>query len=114
MARWDSHTIAEAVRRVAATTKGAALYSELKALGWCWGGTRESIDRLIAYKRRMGWEFPYVSTYNTDFPFDFGLAVTPEQAREIPELQAMLADPPDWLVEWSEQVGAKLRPLRSS
>ena len=70
--------------------------------------SRAPIDRLTAYKQRMGWEFPYVSTYNTDFPFDFGLAVTPEQAREIPELQAMLAAPPDWLVEWSEQVGAKL------
>src|ERR1700746_1462819 len=70
--------------------------------------SRAPIDRLTAYKRRMGWEFPYVSTYNTDFPFDFGLPITPERAREIPEVQAMLADPPDWLVEWSEQVGAKL------
>ena len=34
---------------VAATTKGAALYSELKALGWWWGGTRESIDRAKRY-----------------------------------------------------------------
>src|SRR5262249_45913613 len=57
---------------------------------------------------RMGWEFPYVSTYDNDFPFDFGLALKPEQAREIPELQAMVADPPEWLEEWSEQVGAKL------
>jgi predicted dithiol-disulfide oxidoreductase (DUF899 family) len=24
----------------------------------------------------MGWQFPYVSTYQTDFPFDFGLAMT--------------------------------------
>ena len=45
MALWEPHTVAEAVHRVAATTKGAALYSELKALGWWWGGTRESTDR---------------------------------------------------------------------
>src|ERR671939_320865 len=42
--------------------------------------SRAPIDRLIAYKARMGWQFPYVSTYETEFPFDFGLAMTPEQA----------------------------------
>jgi predicted dithiol-disulfide oxidoreductase (DUF899 family) len=70
--------------------------------------SRAPIDRLTAYKERMGWEFPYVSTYNGDFAFDFGLALTKEQAREIPEIQQMIAGPPDWLVEWSEQVGADL------
>jgi predicted dithiol-disulfide oxidoreductase (DUF899 family) len=43
--------------------------------------SRAPIDRLIAYKQRMGWQFPYVSTYGSDFPFDFNLALTPEQAR---------------------------------
>src|SRR6202162_2311777 len=27
--------------------------------------SRAPIDRLTAYKKRMGWQFPYVSTYNT-------------------------------------------------
>src|SRR5919198_386675 len=40
--------------------------------------SRAPIDRLIAYKRRMGWQFPYVSTNGTEFPFDFGLALTRE------------------------------------
>ena len=66
------------------------------------------IDRLVAYKERMGWQFPYVSTYGTDFPFDFGLAATPEQAQQIPEIQQMVQNPPDWLEEWGRQVGAKL------
>jgi predicted dithiol-disulfide oxidoreductase (DUF899 family) len=70
--------------------------------------SRAPIDRLVAYKERMGWEFPYVSTHGTEFPFDFGLALTPEQAREIPEVQEMVADPPTFLQEWSRQVGAKL------
>src|SRR3954447_3163065 len=39
--------------------------------------SRAPIDRLVAYKERMGWQFPYVSTYGTDFPFDFGLALAP-------------------------------------
>src|SRR3982075_4391861 len=70
--------------------------------------SRAPIDRLTAYKERMGWKFPYVSTYGTDFPFDFGLALTPEQAKEIPQLQEMLQDPPPFLQKWSKQVGAKL------
>src|SRR5690242_19886223 len=49
--------------------------------------SRAPIARLTAYKQRMGWEFPYVSTYGTDFPFDFGLALTPEQAEEMPEVK---------------------------
>ena len=28
------------------------------------GFSRAPIDRLVAYKERMGWQFPYVSTYN--------------------------------------------------
>src|SRR3954454_24285704 len=51
--------------------------------------SRAPIDRLTAYKERMGWEFPYVSTYGTDFPWDFGLALTPDQAQSIPEVQQM-------------------------
>jgi predicted dithiol-disulfide oxidoreductase (DUF899 family) len=57
----------------------------------------------------MGWEFPYVSTYDTDFPWDFGLAMTEEQAQEIPEVQEMIHNPPDWLQDWSKQVGAELK-----
>jgi predicted dithiol-disulfide oxidoreductase (DUF899 family) len=70
--------------------------------------SRAPIEWLTAYKKRMGWEFPYVSTYNTDFAFDFGLALSKEQAKQIPEVQQMLENPPDWLEEWAGQVGAKL------
>jgi predicted dithiol-disulfide oxidoreductase (DUF899 family) len=72
------------------------------------GFSRAPIDKLTAYRRRMGWEFPYVSTYGSDFPFDFGLALSEEQAKGIDEIQEMLKEPPDWLQEWSEQVGADL------
>src|SRR5690242_9356206 len=70
--------------------------------------SRAPIERLTAYKQRMGWDFPYVSTNGTDFAFDFGLALKPEQAKEIPEIQQILAGPPDWLEDWGRQVGAKL------
>jgi predicted dithiol-disulfide oxidoreductase (DUF899 family) len=71
--------------------------------------SRAPIDRLTAYKERMGWTFPYVSTYETDFPWDFGLALTPEEAEQIPEVQELLANPPEWMVEWGEMVGAELK-----
>jgi predicted dithiol-disulfide oxidoreductase (DUF899 family) len=70
--------------------------------------SRAPIDRLNAYKERMGWTFPYVSTNGTEFPFDFRLAMTPEQAQEIPEVKEIIEDPPEWLEEWGRQVGAKL------
>jgi predicted dithiol-disulfide oxidoreductase (DUF899 family) len=71
--------------------------------------SRAPIDRLNAYKERMGWQFPYVSTYDSEFAFDFSLALTEEQAKEIPEVQQMLADPPEFLQEWKKQVGAELK-----
>ena len=71
--------------------------------------SRAPIERLTAYKERMGWEFPYVSTYGSEFPFDFGLALTEEQAVERPEVKGMIDDPPHWLEEWSEQTGAALK-----
>jgi len=71
--------------------------------------SRAPIDRLVAYKRRMGWHFPYVSTHGTDFPFDFGLAMTEEQARQIPEVKEMIDNPPEWLRFWSTQIGAELK-----
>ena len=70
--------------------------------------SRAPIDRLVAYKERMGWQFPYISTYTTEFPFDFGIALTSEQARAIPEVKKMIDDPPSWLEDWGRQVGAKL------
>ncbi len=70
--------------------------------------SRAPIDRLLAYKRRMGWQLPYVSTYGTDFPFDFGLALTKEQAKKVPQITELVDAPPDWLQDWGKQTGAKL------
>jgi predicted dithiol-disulfide oxidoreductase (DUF899 family) len=71
--------------------------------------SRAPIDRLTAYKHRMGWQFPYVSTSDTDFAFDFGLAVTEEQMQQIPEVKEMVDNPPEWLRFWSTQIGAELK-----
>jgi predicted dithiol-disulfide oxidoreductase (DUF899 family) len=71
--------------------------------------SRAPIERLSAYKQRMGWQFPYVSTYTGDFAFDFGLALTEEQAEQNAEVQKLVDNPPGWLVEWSDQIGAELK-----
>src|SRR6478672_7993842 len=55
--------------------------------------SRAPIERLTAYKQRMGWQFPYVSTNRPEFAFDFGLAITQEQARAIPEVEGMIENP---------------------
>ena len=40
-----------------------------------------SLEKLEAYKRRMGWQFPWVSSFGGDFNFDFGVSFTEEQQR---------------------------------
>jgi predicted dithiol-disulfide oxidoreductase (DUF899 family) len=57
----------------------------------------------------MGWHFPYVSTYKSDFAVDFNLALTEEQAQRTPEVKKMIDNPPDWLEDWSRQIGAELK-----
>jgi predicted dithiol-disulfide oxidoreductase (DUF899 family) len=44
--------------------------------------SRAPLERLQAYKRRMGWSFPWVSSADSDFNFDFGVSYTDEQVRE--------------------------------
>src|SRR5260370_10259173 len=69
--------------------------------------SRAPIERLTAYKRRLGWQFPYVSTYNTDFAFDYALALTEDQAQQIPEIRELTANTPAWRQEGSGQLGAE-------
>ena len=40
------------------------------------------LEKLQAYKRRMGWSFPWVSTAHTEFNFDLGFSSSQEQTRE--------------------------------
>lgn len=70
--------------------------------------SRAPLEMIQAYKERMGWRFPWVSSSGSDYAFDFGFALTAEQMAETDEVQAMIEEPPDWLEEWSEQVGAPL------
>jgi predicted dithiol-disulfide oxidoreductase (DUF899 family) len=40
------------------------------------------IEKLAAYRRRMGWNLPYVSTYGSDFGADFGVSFSDERKRQ--------------------------------
>ncbi|AXV14698.1 DUF899 domain-containing protein [Neorhizobium sp. SOG26] len=41
--------------------------------------SRAPLDKIEAYKKRMGWRFPWVSSYGSDFNFDFHVSFTPEE-----------------------------------
>ena len=41
--------------------------------------SRAPLAKLQAYKRRMGWTFPWASSNGSDFNFDFKIAFTEEQ-----------------------------------
>ena len=41
------------------------------------------LEKLRAYKRRMGWSVPWVSSAPTDFNFDLGFSHTEEEGREV-------------------------------
>jgi len=41
--------------------------------------SRAPLEKLRAYKRRMGWRFPWVSSYGTDFNLDFALFTEEEK-----------------------------------
>src|ERR671915_2263565 len=46
-----------------------------------WAVSRAPLAKLQAYKRRMGWSFPWASSFDSDFNNDFGVAYTEEQQR---------------------------------
>jgi predicted dithiol-disulfide oxidoreductase (DUF899 family) len=51
------------------------------------------LEKLQAYRRRMGWSIPWVSASGSDFNFDLGFSQTAEQAREAVEQAALPSQP---------------------
>src|SRR5262249_50035131 len=52
--------------------------------------SRASLARLQVYKKRMGWEIPWISAANTDFNYDVGASLTEDQLREaMPPLEGL-------------------------
>ena len=47
-----------------------------------WAVSRAPLAKLQAYKKRLGWTFPWASSSGSDFNADFSVGFTPEQQRE--------------------------------
>jgi predicted dithiol-disulfide oxidoreductase (DUF899 family) len=47
--------------------------------------SRAPIEKLEAYKRRLGWQFPWVSSLASEFNFDFGASRPREEAARFME-----------------------------
>jgi predicted dithiol-disulfide oxidoreductase (DUF899 family) len=43
--------------------------------------SRAPLAKVQAYKRRMGWSFPWASSFGGEFNYDFGVGITEEQQR---------------------------------
>ncbi|MFG6200018.1 DUF899 domain-containing protein [Nonomuraea sp. JJY05] len=41
--------------------------------------SRAPLEKINAYKRRMGWRFSWVSSHGSDFNYDYRVSFTPEQ-----------------------------------
>jgi predicted dithiol-disulfide oxidoreductase (DUF899 family) len=75
--------------------------------------SRAPLAKLQAYKKRMGWSFPWASSLTSDFNFDFNVAITEEQQRtgdvEYNYARASHAmdapTPPPPVVEFAASVG---------
>jgi predicted dithiol-disulfide oxidoreductase (DUF899 family) len=71
--------------------------------------SRAPLEKLQAYRQRMGWTFPWASSDGSDFNFDFGASNTEEQlapflAGDIPPAVAQMAaacgtDPAGYVAE---------------
>jgi predicted dithiol-disulfide oxidoreductase (DUF899 family) len=68
------------------------------------------LPKLQAFKRRMGWTFPWASSFHSDFNTDFSVMFTPEQQRagieynfrhEAPTPQIVATRMPEWSPEES-------------
>ncbi|HEX6507753.1 MAG TPA: DUF899 domain-containing protein, partial [Chloroflexota bacterium] len=46
-----------------------------------WAVSRAPLEKLQGYKQRMGWSFPWASSFGGDFNYDFDVTLTEEQER---------------------------------
>ncbi len=58
-----------------------------------WAVSRAPLSKLQAYKKRLGWTFPWASSYDSDFNFDFQAAQTREQQLAGAEYNFRTSDP---------------------
>src|SRR6185503_8414705 len=47
-----------------------------------WAVSRAPLAKLQAYEKRMGWTFPWASSFGSDFNADYGVGLSEQQQRE--------------------------------
>jgi predicted dithiol-disulfide oxidoreductase (DUF899 family) len=47
-----------------------------------WAISRAPLRKLLGYQERMGWSFPWASSFGSDFNFDYGVGLTERQQDE--------------------------------
>jgi predicted dithiol-disulfide oxidoreductase (DUF899 family) len=50
--------------------------------------SRAPIEKLLAFRQRMGWSFNWVSSYGSDFNFDFRVSASEQPHNDVPALEA--------------------------
>ncbi len=61
-----------------------------------WAVSRAPFAKLQAYERRMGWTFPWASSFGSDFNADFGVAIAEEQQRRDGGVEYNYRREPAW------------------
>ena len=67
--------------------------------------SRAPLDRLLAYRERMGWSFPWASSLGSDFNYDFHVSIDPDVVaveynyRDQDELEARDVNWKEWIGE---------------
>ena len=68
-----------------------------------WAVSRAPLEKLQGYRRRMGWTFPWASSFGGDFNYDFDISLTEEQERagafEYNYRESPVWSPPDGVRE---------------
>ena len=67
-----------------------------------WAVSRAPLSKLQAYKERMGWSFPWASSFGKDFNFDFNVSMTEEQQREGSEYNYSIEAPASDVFRWRD------------
>ena len=72
-----------------------------------WAVSRAPLEKLQAYKRRMGWTFPWASSFGNDFNFDFSVGFTEKQQREG-GIEYNYRREPAWQVRDGEGIASRM------
>jgi len=68
------------------------------------------LEKVAAEKERQGWTVPWVSAHDSEFLFDYGFALRPEEmsstVREEFDVGQLLREAPQWLRDYRAEVGA--------